>query len=114
MSNTSVSEDLNTTEVPKFTYIAPVPPVFSNKLVKDLYDRAHSSEVAHIDYIPDIVAALLPYINQVINDPNAYAEAKTWNEFYYVAQQIETGHKQFLRMDPESSMCFALWMSIHH
>jgi hypothetical protein len=119
MSNPSFSEsnvfaDFNDTEASEFKYVAPAPPVFKNKLVQDLYDRAHSKQVAALKHTDTIKEALLPYITQVINDAVAYSEATTWSEFRGVSHQVETGEKEFEKMDPITSMCFSLWMYIYH
>jgi hypothetical protein len=119
MSNPSFSEsnvfaDFNGTEAPEFKYVAPAPLVFKNKLVQDLYDHAKSKEVAVLKHTDTIKEALLPYITLVINDAAAYSEATTWSEFRGVSRQVETGEKEFDRMDPLTSMCFALWMNIYH
>lgn len=119
MTNPSFSEhnifaDFNDTEVPEFKYVAPAPLVFKNKVVQDLYDRAHSKEVAELKHTDTIKEALLPYITPVINDVAAYSEATTWSEFRAISHQVETGEKEFKLMDPITSMCFALWMNIYH
>jgi hypothetical protein len=119
MSNPSFSEsnvfaDFNGTEGPEFKYVAPAPLVFKNKLVQDLYDRANSKQVAKLDNTDTIKEALLPYITPVIKDITAYSEATVWPEFRGVSRQIETGEKEFKRMDPITSMCFSLWMNIYH
>jgi hypothetical protein len=119
MTNPSFSEsnifaDFNDTETPVFAYVAPAQPVFKNKLVQNLYDRAYSKQVAVLKHTDTIKEALLPYITLVINDAAAYSEATTWTEFRAVSRQVETGKKEFDRMDSLSSMCFALWMNIYH
>jgi hypothetical protein len=89
--------------------------VFKNKLVQDLYDHVNSSQVANLDHVDHITTSLLPYINAVITDPEAYIEAKTWSEFYGVSSHIDDGGKKACgRLDNNASMCFSLWMYIYH
>ena len=108
MSNPSCYDETVISTRPK------TPTVFSNNHVLDLYNLAHSDEVANMKHVQDITNALLPYIKRVIADPSAYSEAKNWSEFYYVVHQHETGELVFKLMDADSSMCFSLWMGIYH
>ena len=87
---------------------------FNNTKVQKLYDIAHSREVALLENTADIKNILLPLINDVINDTDAYFEAKKWNEFNGIVKHIEENDIMFIRMDEEASMCFSLYMFIYH
>jgi hypothetical protein len=87
---------------------------FKNPTLQKLYDISHSSEVANLKNTTDIKNVLLPLINDVINDTNAYFEAREWSEFSPVIQHVEMNNSMYIRMDYEESMCFSLFMYIYH
>ena len=87
---------------------------FKNTKVQTLYNVAHSGPVAQLKHTTDIKNALLPYINDVINDTDAYLEAREWKEFYPVIEHVEHNINIYKLMDYETSMCFSLYMFIYH
>jgi hypothetical protein len=89
---------------------------FKNTKVQKLYNLAHSRPVAQLKHTTDIKNALLPYINDVINDTDAYLEAREkWDMFNYsVVTHVEKQETTYIRMDNETSMCFSLYMYIYH
>jgi hypothetical protein len=87
---------------------------FNNFKVQALYDISHSSYVANLKNTTDIKHALLPLIKYVIDDKEAYTEAREWNEFSPVVAHVEKEKKEFIRMNYEESMCFSLFMYIYH
>jgi hypothetical protein len=50
----------------------------------------------------------------VIDDNNAYEEAKKWNEFNAVIKHVENDEKIFEKMNFNMSMCVSLYMFIYH
>ncbi len=88
---------------------------FNNTKVQTLYNLANSSPVANLKNTTDIKNALLPYINDVINDTEAYLEAREkWDAFHSVVNHVEKQEITFTRMDYDTSMCFSLFMYIYH
>ena len=89
---------------------------FKNTKVQKLYNLAHSGPVSQLKHTTDIKNALLPYINDVINDTDAYLEAREkWDMFNYsVVTHVEKQETTYIRMDNETSMCFSLYMYIYH
>ncbi len=88
---------------------------FNNTKVQKLYNLANSSPVAKLENTTDIKNALLPYINDVINDTEAYLEAREkWGAFYSVVKHVEKQENTYIRMDYDTSMCFSLYMYIYH
>lgn len=88
--------------------------IFKNRLVQDLYDVVNSPQCARLRTTEEICGALLPYITPIINDPIAYSEAVTWPAFYGVKHHIETGEKEFKKLDPLTSMCVSIYFYIYH
>jgi hypothetical protein len=88
--------------------------IFKNKLVQDLYDVVNSHQVARLRNTDEIRSALLRYITPIINDPVAYSEATIWPAFYGVKHHIETGEKEFKKLDPLTSMCVSIYFYIYH
>ncbi len=88
---------------------------FNNIKVQTLYNLANSSPVAKLENTTDIKNVLLPYINDVINDTDAYLEAREkWNAFTSVINHVEKQEKTYIRMDYDTSMCISLYMYIYH
>jgi hypothetical protein len=88
---------------------------FNNSSVQTLYNIAHSKTVANLQNTEDIKNVLLPLINDVINDTEAYLEARTkWNAFSSVVDHVEKQEKTYVRMDYDSSISFSLYMYIYH
>ncbi len=88
---------------------------FNNTKVQTLYNVANSSPVAKLKNTADIKNALLPYINDVINDTGAYLEAREkWDAFIAVVNHVEKQEKTYIRMDYDTSICFSLYMYIYH
>jgi hypothetical protein len=93
----------------------PTPIKFNNFKVQTLYDISHSNYVASLKNTTDIKNALLPLIKYVIDDKEAYAEAKQWDAFNYsVINHIENKNNMYVKMGFEESMCFSLFMYIYH
>jgi hypothetical protein len=89
---------------------------FKNIKVQTLYNLANSYPVAKLVNTTDIKNALLPYINDVINNSEAYLEAREkWDAFNYsVVTHVEKQEITYVRMDYDTSMCFSLYMYIYH
>jgi hypothetical protein len=89
---------------------------FNNINAQTLYTIANTSTVGSLKHTTDIKNILLPLIKNVINDSEAYSEARTkWDAFNYsVVTHVEKEIKEFIRMDYEESMCFSLFMYIYH
>ncbi len=88
--------------------------IFKNRLVQDLYDVVNSPQAARLRTTDEIRSAFLPYITPIINDPIAYSEATTWPAFHGVKYHIETGEKEFTKLDPLTSMCVGIYFYIYH
>ncbi len=88
---------------------------FNNIKVQTLYNLANSVPIAKLESTADIKNALLPYINDVINDSDAYLEAREkWTAFSSVVNHVEKQENTYVRMDYDTSMCFSLYMYIYH
>jgi hypothetical protein len=88
--------------------------IFNNRLVQDLYNVVNSPQAARLRTTDEIRGAFLPYITPIINDLVAYAEATTWHPFSGVKHHIETGEKEFKKLDPLTSMCVSIYFYIYH
>jgi hypothetical protein len=92
---------------------------FKNQILMRLYETVNSSIVANIKTVDAIHAVLYPYIRAVIDDKEAYEEgiSSGWQPFKAIKDHVEgynTGYKDFLRMDQNTSMSFSLFMYIYH
>ncbi len=88
---------------------------FKNSKVQELYDLANSELVANLKNTNDIREALLPLIQEIVNNQEAYIEAKDkWYAFKGVSNHYDLNLKEFKQMDFESSVCFSLYMYMYH
>jgi hypothetical protein len=87
---------------------------FNNPILQQLYDISNSKIVADLKFPEDIENILYPHIRAVIDDMNAYEEAKKWISFDAVIKHIENNEKFFEKMNFNMSMCVSLYMSIYH
>ena len=89
---------------------------FNNSKVQKLYDIANSDLVANLKNTDDIREILFPLIQEIVNNPDAYTEAKEkWYAFKGVSNHYDCqDFKEFKRMDFESSVSFSLYMYIYH
>jgi len=77
--------------------------------VKKLYDVLYSHEVSQLKTVHEIKNWLTPYINNIINDNNAYNEAITINVFKTLKTHLEEGIKEFELLDFEASMAASIF-----
>ncbi len=88
---------------------------FNSEKITTLYNILHDKEFLDNYKTPiSISNVLYPYIESIINDPDAYNEAKQWNSFASVVEHIEDNNIIFKNMDKNISMCFSLFMYEHH
>ncbi len=88
---------------------------FNNSKVQELYVLANSELVANLKNTNDIRELLFPLIQEIVNNPEAYTEAKdNWYAFKGVSNHYDLNLKEFKRMDFESSVCFSLYMYMYH
>jgi hypothetical protein len=88
--------------------------IFINQKVQALYDLCYTEPIAKLNSTIEICNIFLPLVQLILDDPDAYNEAKTWNDFYGVIEQNENKTKLYPAMDFNSSMCFSLWSYIYH
>ena len=89
---------------------------FNNSKVQELYDIANSSAVANLKNTNSIREILFPLIQEIVNNPDAYNEAKeNWYAFEGVSKHYDCiDYKEFKLMDFETSVSFSLYMYIYH
>jgi hypothetical protein len=88
--------------------------IFINQKVQTMYNLCYTEPVAKLNSTNEITNIFLPGIQLILDDPDAYSEAKTWDDFSGVIDQNENKTKLFPAMDFNSSMCFSLWVYIYH
>jgi hypothetical protein len=90
------------------------PLFFVNKLVENLYKLATSSDVAKITNSYDARNTLLPHIKAVIDDSEAFEEARSkWPAFSIINDHVTYKEPLYVKMDFDTSMCVALWFYIY-
>ncbi len=89
---------------------------FQSNKVKELYDVLHSKQVTEFCKTPlEITENILPSLQNVINDPEAYQEAKNkWDHFSCIVDHIENGKKIFDHFDDNVALCFSLYAYTYH
>ncbi len=89
--------------------------VFENKEVTDCYNLVYSKAVASLQIPNEIADALHDSIMSIVNSPAAYAEAKEkWYAFNCIPRHLEDNDIIFKLMSFKTSMCFSLYMYVHH
>lgn len=89
--------------------------VFEHAAAKALYDNANSQAFADLLVPNEMRDFILPYVQSVIQDQTAYAEASSkWHEFRTVDEQLKTETPMIETLDLNTSICTSLWLYIYH
>ena len=89
--------------------------VFEHAAAQALYDNANSQAFADLLVPNEMRDFILPYVQSVIQDQEAYAEASSkWHEFRTVDEQLKTEKPMIVTLDLNTSICTSLWLYIYH
>jgi hypothetical protein len=88
---------------------------FQHRAVQALYDKLNSYEVFQLQNVKTIHETIYPFLEEVIYDSYAYAEAVLhWPLFQIVIDVVENGNKEFVNLTDSESMCYSLWWHTDH
>ncbi len=87
---------------------------FHNMKVQALYDALHSEATKILDRPEAIRNALFPFVDDVINDADAYNEARGFHEFHSLITHIEKKKKLSDIYSIYTSLCLELYMYVYH
>ena len=88
--------------------------IFENNRVQSLYNILYSEETRNLKTTTEIYNVLFPSIKSVLEDSNAYIEAKQSNEFTCIFDHFEKEEQDFKLLNINESMCVSLWMGVYH
>jgi hypothetical protein len=83
---------------------------FKNPILQKLHEVINTPLVANLKTTEEITLVLYPYVRDVINNDEAYDEAKTSNIYINIYHHVESQEPLYKRMDLNTSMCFTLFM----
>ena len=86
---------------------------FKNPILQKLHEVINTPLVANLKTTEEITLVLYPYVHDVINDVEAYAEANTSYIYKNINIHFETQTPHFTRLDLNTSMCFTLFKYTH-
>jgi hypothetical protein len=89
-------------------------PPFKTNMLNSLYDIVHSQEIKKLTTTHDIYMALYKPIMAVVKNKVALEESYSWKDFDSVLKHHFSHHHEYINMNIDESMCFSLFMNIHH